>query len=123
MTPTNGRPDVGDDDLPAALLEARNQLHETGEILRVLGRSASDLDQVMRTVTASARRISRGDAALVYLLDGSRLTIGWASGLSDEYRRHVREPQADVGDLQDQKGFAEARECEQRGHENEPPET
>jgi signal transduction histidine kinase/DNA-binding response OmpR family regulator len=99
MTPTNGRPDVGDDDLPAALLEARNQLHETGEILRVLGRSASDLDQVMRTVTASARRISRGDAALVYLLDGSRLTIGWASGLSDEYRRHVREHPLEVDRL------------------------
>ena len=65
MTRAGGRSGVGATDLAHALDEARDQLHAMDEVLRALGRSASDLDHVMQTVTESARRLSHGDAALV----------------------------------------------------------
>jgi signal transduction histidine kinase/DNA-binding response OmpR family regulator len=89
MTTGDRYPGASGHGLQHALDEAREQLHETGEILRALGRSGSDLDDVMRTVTASARRLSRGDAALVYLFDGTQFTLGWSSGLSERFRDFV----------------------------------
>jgi len=89
------------DDLRHALSEARDQLHETGEILRTLGRSAPDLDHVMQTVTASARRLFRGDGVQVHLFDGHEFSLGWSAGLSDEFRRFMKEHpiEADRGAL------------------------
>ena len=89
------------DDLRHALSEARDQLHETGEILRTLGRSEPDLDHVMQTVTASARRLFRGDGVQVHLFDGHEFSLGWSAGLSDEFRRFMREHpiEADRGAL------------------------
>ena len=92
MTTTSGRSSVSDDDdLLHSLREAQDQLHATGEVLRALGGSASDLDAVMRTVTTSARRLSRGDAAVVYLFDDTEFRLAWSSGVSEAFLAFVRE--------------------------------
>jgi signal transduction histidine kinase/DNA-binding response OmpR family regulator len=91
MATTEQHAGADGDDLRHALSEARDQLHETGEILRALGRSDSSLDDVMRTVTASAQRLVRGDAVLVFLFDDTQFTLGWSSGLGVDVRSYLSE--------------------------------
>jgi signal transduction histidine kinase/DNA-binding response OmpR family regulator len=65
--------------------EARQQLAATSEVLTALGRSASDLELVLGTVVASARRLCKADVAQVHLVEGNAYRLVSFSGLSAEY--------------------------------------
>jgi len=71
------------------LAEVREQLAATSEVLAVLGRSASDLEGVLETVVASARKLCAADAAQVFLVDGDRYRFAYGSGTSQEYREFI----------------------------------
>jgi signal transduction histidine kinase len=87
-----GHPDDGElARLRADLRESREHLEATGEILTALGRSAADLQGVLGTVVASARRLCRADAALVYLLEEGTFRVAVQSGVSDDYLDYTRQ--------------------------------
>jgi len=75
------------------LREALEYQTATGEVLRVVSRSAFDLDTVLHTVVATAIRLCRADSAVIYRNDDGEYR--WAAGhmLSPEYEeieRNVR---------------------------------
>jgi signal transduction histidine kinase/ActR/RegA family two-component response regulator len=61
------------------------------EVLIALSRSASDPDAVLDTIVESARRLCRGEAAAVMLIDGDHFALASSVGFSSEYVRHVAE--------------------------------
>jgi signal transduction histidine kinase/DNA-binding response OmpR family regulator len=71
------------------LAEVREQLAATSEVLAVIGRSASDLEGVLETVVASARKLCAADAGQVFLVDGDRYRFAHGSGMSPEYRELI----------------------------------
>ena len=71
------------------LAEVREQLGATSEVLAVIGRSASDLEGVLETVVASARKLCGADAGGVYLVDGDRYRFAYGSGMTAEYREFI----------------------------------
>jgi signal transduction histidine kinase/CheY-like chemotaxis protein len=71
------------------LAEVREQLAATSEVLAAIGRSASDLEGVLETVVASARKLCAADAAQVFLVDGDRYRFAYGSGTSREYREFI----------------------------------
>ena len=66
---TPGRPAEADDPvwLAARLAEAQDQLAATREILSVLARASTSEDDVFEAVIENARRLCRGQAALINL--------------------------------------------------------
>jgi signal transduction histidine kinase len=71
------------------LAEAREQLAATSEVLAVIGRSASDLEAVLKTVVESARRLCGADAGVGFLVDGERYRFAYGSGMTSEYRELI----------------------------------
>jgi signal transduction histidine kinase/CheY-like chemotaxis protein len=71
------------------LAEVREQLAATSEVLRAIGRSASDLEGVLETVVASARKLCSADAGQVFLVDGDRYRFAYGSGTSREYQEFI----------------------------------
>jgi signal transduction histidine kinase/DNA-binding response OmpR family regulator len=71
------------------LAEVREQLAATSEVLAAIGRSASDLEGVLETVVASARKLCAADAGQVFLVDGDRYRFAYGSGTSQEYRDFI----------------------------------
>ncbi len=71
------------------LAEVREQLTATSEVLAVIGRSASDLEGVLETVVASARKLCSADAGQVFLVDGDRYRFAYGSGLTAGYREFI----------------------------------
>jgi GAF domain-containing protein/signal transduction histidine kinase len=61
-----------------------------GDVLKVISRSAFDLDTVLQTVTSAALRLCRADSAVVYRNEGSEYR--WAAGhmLVPEYEERER---------------------------------
>jgi signal transduction histidine kinase/CheY-like chemotaxis protein len=72
-----------------ALAGASEQLTATSEVLAVIGRSASDLEAVLKTVVESARKLCGADVGLVFLVDGDRYRFAYGSGITSEYRELV----------------------------------
>ncbi len=91
MAATSGLAAASGDDLPQTLRDALDQLRATGEILQTLGRSASDLDAVLRTIGTNALRLCRGDAVQVHLFEGTTYRMAWSSGISDEFLAFMAE--------------------------------
>ncbi len=62
----------------------------TSDVLKVISRSAFDLDTVLQTVTSAALRLCRADSAVVYRNDGGEYR--WAAGqmLIPEYEERER---------------------------------
>ncbi len=83
--------DPGAEDLRRDLKDAQERLRATGEVLQALGRSGSDLEDVLGTVVRSAQSLCRGDAAQLHLFEGGSYRLAWHSGLSDEFRAFVAE--------------------------------
>ena len=81
----------GASDLRRDLKDAQEQLRATSEVLKALGRSGSDLDDVFRTVVSSALSLCRGDAAQLHLFEDGSYRLAWHSGLSDEFRAFMAE--------------------------------
>src|SRR5215472_15484785 len=75
--------------LGVELAEVREQLAATSEVLAVIGRSASDLEDVLGTVVESARKLCGATAGQVFLVDGDRYRFAYGSGLRPEYREFV----------------------------------
>jgi signal transduction histidine kinase/CheY-like chemotaxis protein len=71
------------------LAEAREQLAATSEVLAVIGRSESDLEGVLETVVAAARRLCGADAGQIFLVDGDRYRFAYGSGVTSEYREYA----------------------------------
>jgi signal transduction histidine kinase/DNA-binding response OmpR family regulator len=69
------------------LAEVREQLAATSEVLAVIGRSASDLERVLKTVMESARKLCGADTGQVFLVDGDMYRLAYGSGMTAEYRQ------------------------------------
>jgi signal transduction histidine kinase/ActR/RegA family two-component response regulator len=71
------------------LVEAREHLAATSEVLTVLGRAGSDVDAILGAVVDNARQLCRADTALIYLLEGDVYHIAQASGASGEVSDYI----------------------------------
>jgi GAF domain-containing protein/CheY-like chemotaxis protein len=71
------------------LTEALEQQTATGEVLRVISRSAFDLGPVFETVVESAVRLCEADRAFIYRFDGEVLRMAVAHNVSPEMRAFV----------------------------------
>jgi signal transduction histidine kinase len=70
------------------LEESLAQQTATADVLRVISRSAFDLDAVLNTLTESARSLSGAATALLYLRDGEVWRLRAESGCSPEFREY-----------------------------------
>jgi signal transduction histidine kinase/CheY-like chemotaxis protein len=77
------------DRLADELAEVREQLGATSEVLAAIGRSASDLDAVLDTVVASARKLCGADTGEIFLVNEDRYRLEYGSGMTAEYREFV----------------------------------
>jgi signal transduction histidine kinase/DNA-binding response OmpR family regulator len=76
------------------LQEAREQVRASSEVLRALGRSASDLDHVFGAVVHNAQRLCHADAAQLHLHEeGAYRSYRLVdhAGLTDEFRAFMEE--------------------------------
>ena len=71
------------------LVDAREEIVATNEVLTAMGRSASDLDLVLGTIVDSARRLCRADGAQLQLVDGPIFRLARSSGLSADFVEHM----------------------------------
>ena len=71
------------------LTEALEQQTATGEVLKVISRSAFDLGPVFETVVESAVRLCEADRAFIYRFDGEVLRMAVAHNVSPEMRAFV----------------------------------
>ncbi len=71
------------------LVDAREQIVATNEVLTAMGRSASDLDLVLGTIVDSARKLCRADGVQLNLVDGPVYRLARSSGLSPSFVEHM----------------------------------
>ena len=69
--------------------EALEQQKATADVLKVISRSAFDLDAVLKTLTGSARSLSGAATATVFLLDGEVLRIRAELGVAPEFLEYL----------------------------------
>jgi GAF domain-containing protein len=75
--------------LTRSLADAIDQQTATSEVLRAIGRSASELQSVFETVLRHAVRLCEADAGTVYQLDGDVYRVAAMLGGPDAYRRYI----------------------------------
>jgi signal transduction histidine kinase/CheY-like chemotaxis protein len=85
----SGGGDGTESGLQRDLLEAREHLAATSEVLAVLGRAGSDVDAILGAVVDNARQLCRADTALIYLLEGDVYHLARASGASGEVSEYI----------------------------------
>lgn len=73
------------------LLEVRDQLAATTEVLTALGRSASDPHSVLSTIVESAARLCHSQAAQIYLVEGETFQLAQSVGIDEEYLAYLAE--------------------------------
>jgi len=71
------------------LSAALEQQAATGEILRVLSRSPSDLQSVLDTIIANATRLCQANLAFVMLRTGGRLSLAARTGCTPEFADYL----------------------------------
>jgi two-component system, NtrC family, sensor kinase len=71
------------------LEESLQQQTATADVLKVISRSAFDLDAVLKTLTESARSLSGAATATVFLRDGEVLRIRAESGVAPEFLEYL----------------------------------
>jgi hypothetical protein len=69
--------------------EAVRQQTATADVLKVISRSAFDLDAVLKTLTDSARSLSGAATAVVFLRDGDILQPRAESGVDPEFIEYL----------------------------------
>ncbi|MBI4561843.1 MAG: GAF domain-containing protein, partial [Candidatus Rokubacteria bacterium] len=76
------------------LSEALEQQTATGEVLRVISSSPTDLQPVFDTILANVTRLCEADLAALFLYDGEVLTGAAHHNASREYAEHLRQLRA-----------------------------
>jgi len=77
-------------DLDRRLAEALEQQAATGEVLRVISRSPTDVQPVFDTIVAAARKLCRATSANVFTYDGALVHLAAFVNVNAEYVRGMR---------------------------------
>ena len=72
------------------LRESLDQQTATGDVLRTISRSSTDLGSVLDTLVATVARLCRGDQAWLFRHDGNLHHLLASAGASDEARAYMR---------------------------------
>jgi GAF domain-containing protein len=81
----------------AELTESLQQQTATADVLKVISRSAFDLDSVLQTLIQSATALCEADASAIYMLDGDVYRLSASVGASAEFLAYERDHPNRVG--------------------------